>query len=58
MRLTNEEILTQFPFWSNHPSGNIRQVRYENIPDYQYTQEPYNHYQQENSMQKIHIITS
>ena len=47
MRLTNEEILTQFPFWSNHPSGNIQQVRYGDISDCQYTQESYNHYQQE-----------
>ena len=41
MRLTNEEILTQFPSWSNHPSGNIQQVRYGDIPDCQYTQDSY-----------------
>lgn len=29
MRLTNEEILTQFPSWSNHPSGNIQQYAME-----------------------------
>ena len=39
MRLTNEEILTQFPSWANHPSGNIQQVRYGDIPDCQYTQD-------------------
>ena len=33
MRLTNEEILIQFPSWANHPSGNIQQVRYGDIPD-------------------------
>lgn len=66
MRLTNEEILTQFPSWSNrlsvkdgiHPSKNIQQVRYGDILDYQYTQESYNHYQQENSMRKIHSTIS
>lgn len=47
MRLTNEEILTQFQSWSNHPSGNIQQVRYGDIPDCQYTQDYYNRYQQE-----------
>ena len=45
MRLTNSQILTQFPSWSNHPSGNIQQVRYGDIPDCQYTQESYNKYQ-------------
>lgn len=64
MRLTNEEILTQFPSWSNrlsvkdgiHPSGNIQQVRYGDIPDCQYTQEPYNHYQQETDLHLLNIL--
>lgn len=45
MRLTNSQILTQFPSWANHPSRNIQQVRYGDIPDCQYTQEDYNKYQ-------------
>lgn len=56
MRLTNEEILTQFPFWSNHPSGNIQQVRYGDIPDCQYTQESYNHYQLETDPYLLNIL--
>ena len=56
MRLTNEEILTQFPFWSNHPSGNIQQVRYGDIPDCQYTQESYNYYQQETDPHLLNIL--
>lgn len=56
MRLTNEEILTQFPSWSNHPSGNIQQVRYGDIPDCQYTQESYNHYQQETDPHLLNIL--
>lgn len=56
MRLTNEEILTQFPFWSNHPLRNIQQVRYGDIPDYQYTQESYNHYQQETDQHLLNIL--
>lgn len=55
MRLTNEEILTQFPSWSNHPSGNIQQVRYGDIPDCQYTQESYNRYQQETDPHLLNI---
>lgn len=62
MRLTNEEILTQFPSWSNHPSGNIQQVRYGDIPDCQYTQESYNHYQQETDShpfsQRFHLFAA
>lgn len=45
MRLTNEEILAQFPSWSNHPSGNIQSVRYGDISDCQYTKESYLKYQ-------------
>lgn len=56
MRLTNEEILTQFPSWSNHPSGNIQQVRYGDIPDCQYTQESYNYYQQETDPYLLNIL--
>lgn len=56
MRLTNEEILTQFPSWSNHPSGNIQQVRYGDIPDYQYTQESYNRYQQKTDPHLLNIF--
>ena len=55
MRLTNEEILTQFPFWSNHPLRSVQQVRYGDIPDYQYTQESYNHYQQETDQHILNI---
>lgn len=55
MRLTNKEILTQFPSWSKHPSGNIQQVRYGDIPDCQYTQESYNHYQQETDPHLLNI---
>lgn len=53
---TNKEILTQFPSWTNHPSGNIRQVRYGDIPDCQYTQESYNHYQQETDPHLLNIL--
>lgn len=56
MRLTNEEILTQFQFQSNHPSGNIQQVRYGDMPDCQYTQESYNHYQQETDPHLLNIL--
>lgn len=56
MRLTNEEILSQFPSWSNHPSGNIQQVRYGDIPDCQYTQESYNYYQQETDPHLLNIL--
>ena len=64
MRLTNEEILTQFPSWSNrlsvkdciHHSGNIQQVRYGDIPDCQYIQESYNHYQQETDLHLLNIL--
>ena len=45
MRLTNSQILTQFPSQANHPSRNIQQVHYGDIPDCQYTQEDYNKYQ-------------
>ena len=45
MRLTNSQILTQFPSWANHPSRNIQQLLYGDIPDYKYTQEDYNKYQ-------------
>lgn len=55
MRLTNEEILTQFPSWSNHPSGNIQQVRYGDIPDCQYTQNSYNRYQSETDRHILNI---
>ena len=55
MRLTNEEILTQFPSWSNHPSGNIQQVRYGDIPDCQYTQDSYNRYQSETDRHILNI---
>lgn len=63
MRLTNEEILTQFPSWSNrlsvkdgiHPSGNIQQVRYGDIQDCQYTQESYNCYQLETDPHILNI---
>lgn len=55
MRLTNKEILTQFPSWANHPSGNIQQVRYGDIPDCQYTQESYNHYQSETDRHLLNI---
>lgn len=56
MRLTNKEILTQFPSWSNHPSGNIQGVRYGDIPDCQYVQESYNHYQQESDPHLLNIF--
>ena len=55
MRLTNEEILTQFPSWSNHPSGNIQQVRYGDILDCQYTQDSYNRYQSETDPHILNI---
>lgn len=55
MRLTNEEILIQFPSWANHPSGNIQQVRYGDIPDYQYTQDSYNRYQTETDRHILNI---
>lgn len=63
MRLTNEEILTQFPSWSNrlsvkdgiHPSGSIQQVRYGDIPDSQYNQKLYNHYQLETYPHTLNI---
>lgn len=44
MRQTKEQILTQFPSWVNHPSGDIVQVRYGDIPDCTYTQENYDHW--------------
>lgn len=55
MRLTNEEILIQFPSWANHPSGNIQQVRYGDIPDCQYTQGSYNRYQSETDRHTLNI---
>ena len=55
MRLTNEEILIQFPSWANHPSGNIQQVRYGDIPDCQYTQDSYNRYQSETDRHILNI---
>lgn len=45
MRLTNTQILTQFPSWSNHPSGDIQSVRYGDIPDTQYNESSYIKYQ-------------
>lgn len=45
MRQTKEQILTQFPSWSNHPSGDIVAVRYGDIPDCTYTQKDYDHWQ-------------
>lgn len=59
MRLTNKEILIQFPSWANHPSGNIQQVRYQvrygDIPDCQYTQDSYNRYQLETNRHILNI---
>ncbi len=55
MRLTNKEILIQFPSWANHPSGNIQQVRYGDIPDCQYTQDSYNRYQSETDRHILNI---
>lgn len=55
MRLTNSQILTQFPSWVNHPSGNIQQVRYGDIPDCQYTQGSYNRYQSETDRHTLNI---
>ena len=55
MRLTNEEILIQFPSWANHPSSNIQQVRYGDIPDCQYTQDSYNRYQSETDRHILNI---
>lgn len=55
MRLTNKEILIQFPSWANHPSGNIQQVRYGDIPDCQYTQGSYNRCQSETDRHILNI---
>lgn len=55
MRLTNSQILTQFPSWVNHPSGNIQQVRYGDIPDCQYTPDSYNRYQSETDRHILNI---
>ena len=55
MRLTNEEILIKFQSWANHPSGNIQQVRYGDIPDCQYTQDSYNRYQSETDRHILNI---
>ena len=55
MRLTNSQILTQFPSWANHPSRNIQQVRYGDIPDCQYTQGSYNRYQSETGRHILNI---
>lgn len=55
MRLTNEEILIQFPSWTNHPSGNIQQVCCGDIPDCQYTPDSYNRYQSETDRHILNI---
>lgn len=55
MRLTNEEILIQFPSWANHPSGNIQQVCCGDIPDCQYTPDSYNRYQSETDRHILNI---
>ena len=50
MRLTNKEILIQFPSWSNHPSSNIQQVLYGDI-----IQDSYNRYQSETDPHILNI---
>lgn len=55
MRLTNSQILTQFPSWANHPSRNIQQVRYGDIPNCQYTHDSYNRYQSETDRHLLNI---
>ena len=44
MRQTKEQILTEFPSWSNHPKD-IVQVRYGDIPDCTYNKDSYIKYQ-------------
>ena len=44
MRQTKEQILTQFPSWSNHPKDIVK-VRYGDIPDCTYTQENYDYWE-------------
>lgn len=44
MRLTKEQILTEFPSWANHPKDIVK-VRYGDIPDSTYTEKDYNYFQ-------------
>lgn len=41
--------------YNSHPSGNIQQVRYGDIPDCQYTQDSYNRYQSETDRHILNI---
>ena len=41
--------------YNNHSSGNIQQVRYGDISDYQYTQDSYNRYQSETDRHILNI---